>query len=329
MEHLLDTGGLELGAGDVAVVTGGLAEGLGTLVQGDRATGLTEEDDDGDTERDVGETLDTLNPAPAEGLVDETSVDGGTHGTQDSNVGEGGHGDSTVFRRVHVTEGTTDQDGTDTTEETQQGTADEDGSDVLAQREANEHDSEANVSTDVDDLTTDQLTEGGQEHGSEGTGEVEEEQTQLAQFFRDAKFLTHSRDTGAVGCCCETDEEGHEAEQRTQEGLLLAAPVEGVFGIAMAEIEDDNLSAIVVCCFGEGQGNIDVDLLQRAVFGEGLIIVDLLGVLPTDETSKLGFLLRGTCRSVLSMRRLVGLIFRIHLDLTKKKERKKECKGIK
>lgn len=88
VEHLLDTGGLELSAGDVAVVTGGLAEGLGTLVQGDRATGLTEEDDDGDTERDVGETLNTLNPAPAEGLVDETGVDGGTHGTQDSDIGE-------------------------------------------------------------------------------------------------------------------------------------------------------------------------------------------------------------------------------------------------
>lgn len=61
----------------------------------------------------------------------------------------------------------------------------------------------------------------------------------------------------------------------------------------MPEIKDDNLSAIVVCCFGESQGHVDVDLLQRTIFGEGLIIVDLLGVLPTDEASELGFLLRG------------------------------------
>lgn len=319
VEHFLDAGGLELGAGHVALVTGRFAEGLGTLAQSDTATGLTEEEDDDDGERDVGQTLNTFNPAPADGLVDESSVDGGSDSTQDSDVGERGHGDGTAVGLVHVTEGTTDQDGTDTSEETQQGTADDDSGNVLAQRETDEHESEADVSTNVDNLTTNQLTEGGQEHRSDGAGEVEGEQSQLAQLFRDTEFLTHSRDTGTVCCCCKTDEEGHETEQQTQESLLLAAPVERVFEIAGSEVEDNDLVVIVVGCFGEGQGHVNVDLLQSTVFGEGrLVIVNLLGIFPSDDTSNLSFLLRGgICRCVFCMGRqlrLLGLIFQIHLD---------------
>lgn len=228
MKHVLEAGGLKLRTGHVALVTGGLTEGLGALVHGNTATGLAEEENHDDSQRNVGQTLDTLDPAPADGLVDEASVDGGSDGTQNGDVGKRGHGDGTILGCVHVTERTTDQDGTNATKETEQGTADDDGGDVLAQRETNEHNSEADIATDVDNLPTGQLTEGRQEERCQSTGEVEGEQTQLTQFLRDTKLRTHARDTGVVCCCCQTNEEGHETEQQTKETLLLAAPVERV-----------------------------------------------------------------------------------------------------
>src|SRR5699024_592829 len=91
VQHMLNTGGFELRAGDETVVTGGFAKGLGALVQVHTATGLTEEEDDDEHQRNVGQALDTLDPAPADGLVDETGIDGGSDGSQNSDVGERGH----------------------------------------------------------------------------------------------------------------------------------------------------------------------------------------------------------------------------------------------
>ena len=321
VQHLLDTGGFELRTGDETLVTGSFAEGLGALVEVHTATGLTEEEDDDDHQRDVGQTLDTLDPAPADGLVDEAGVDGGSDGTQNGDVGERGHGDGPVLRRVHITESTTDENGTDTTEKTEQGTADDDGGNVLAQRETDEHESEADVSTDVDDLPTRQLTEGGQEHGSAGTGEVESEQTQLSKFLRDTKFRTHTRDTRAVRRCGKTNEESHETQQQTEETLLLATPVEGVVEVPGAEIEDDDLVVVVDGGLSEGQREIDVDLLQRASIRERrLVVMNLLGIFPSDNTTELNFfLLRGgMCRGILGMGwqlRLLGLFLRVHLEV--------------
>lgn len=320
MQHVLNTGGFELRTGDETVVTGGFAEGLGALVQVHTATGLTEEDDDDDRQRDIGQTLDTLDPAPADGLVDETGIDGGSNGSQDSDVGKRGHGDGPMLRRVHITESTTDENGADTTEKTEQGTADDDGGNVLAQRETDEHESEAEVSTDVDDLSARQFTEGGQEHGSAGTGEVEGEQTQLSKFLRDTKFRTHTRDTRAVRRCGKTNEEGHETQQQTEETLLLATPVEGVVQVSGAEIQDDDLVVVVNGGLGEGQREIDVDLLQRASIRErGLVVMNLLGIFASDEATELGlFLLRGgMCRGILGMGwqlGLLGLFLRVHLE---------------
>ena len=93
---------------------------------------------------------------------------------------------------VHVTEGTTDKDSTNATEQTEQGTADKDGSNVFAQGEANEHESEANVRTHVDDSSTSKLTEWSQEQGSQGTGEVEAEQSKLANLCGGSQILRHA-----------------------------------------------------------------------------------------------------------------------------------------
>lgn len=72
-----------------------------------------------DGQRHVGETLDALDPAPAERLVDEASVDGRADGAQDSDVGECRHGDGALVGRVHVAKGAADADGPDTAEESE------------------------------------------------------------------------------------------------------------------------------------------------------------------------------------------------------------------
>ena len=83
LEEDLDTRGGDVVAGDVALVVGGLADQLGTLVEGDTAASLGEEDDNRDEEGHVGNALNTLDPSPANGHVDETGVDGSTDRTED------------------------------------------------------------------------------------------------------------------------------------------------------------------------------------------------------------------------------------------------------
>lgn len=283
VKHGLEGGGFQVVLGHVAVITGVGAEGLGALAESDATTGFREEEEDDEAEGNVGETLDTLNPTPAQSLIDEAGVDGGTDGTEDGDEREGCNGDGAVLGAVHVTEGTTDKDGTDTTEQTEQGTADEDGADVLAQGETDEHNGEAEVGAGVDDTAASQLTEGGQEERSQGTGEVEEEETEFGNFGRGAQVGGHVADTGAVGCCGETDEEGHETEKAADESLVLWVPVEGVLLVSRDEVEDDVLVTVLDHALGDGDGEVEVNGLEGAIMGRAL--VDTLEVFPTGHAT--------------------------------------------
>lgn len=246
VQHVLDTGGLDLVGGAVALVTGLGTEELSTLGEGHGATGFAESEDNDNTQGDIGETLDTLDPAPAKGLVDESGVDGSADGSQDGNIRESGHGNGTVFRAVHVAESTADQDGADATEETEQGTADDDSGDVLTEGETDEHEREADVGTNVNDSAASQLTEGSQEERSQGTSEVESKETKLAELFRHTEFGSHAANTGAVGCRSETDEESHETEEQRDERLVARVPVEGVLRVFRREFDHNELVAIVL-----------------------------------------------------------------------------------
>ena len=94
--------------------------------------------EDSNQERDVGDTLDAFDPAPADGLVDEASVDGRGYGTEDSDETEHGHGTAALLSRVHVVESTTDENSTNTTKETEKETQTDDGVDIRGKREADE-----------------------------------------------------------------------------------------------------------------------------------------------------------------------------------------------
>lgn len=264
VEHVLDTGSLDIVVGDEAVVTGSLADLLRTLGKADTATGLGKAQSDDNTQGNVGKTLDTLEPAPAKSLVDETGVDGGTDCTENGDEREAGHGDGTVFRGIHIAEGTTDENGTDTTEQTEKRTTHKNRGDVLTESETDEHQAEADVGTDVDDTATSQLTEWSKEERGQCTSEVETEQTELTDFSGSVEFYNHLADTRAVCSCSETDEECHQTKLGCDKRLSAAAPVERVFLISFDKVEHDVLLAIVFLGFRGGQREVNVDFLQKA-----------------------------------------------------------------
>jgi hypothetical protein len=261
VQHLFDTRGLEVVVGNESLITGRLAESLCTLGEGNTSTGLDKEDSNDDHERDVSQTLNTLNPTPAKSLVNETSVDGCGNGTKDGNEGERGHRDSTVLGSVHITKGTADKNSTNATEETEKGTADKDSSNVLAQGETDEHESEANIGTDVDDSSTGKLTKWSQEERSKRTSEVEAEQSKLANLSRGSQVFCHACNSGTIGCCGETNEECHQTEKSTDESLVGSAPVEGVLLVCLDKLKDDELLSIVFGRPGHGERHVDVDFL--------------------------------------------------------------------
>ena len=307
VQHVFDPGGFEFRARDVAVVAGGLAQGLGPFVEHHAAPRLPEEDNDQDPQRDVGQALDALHPAPAEGLVDEARVDGSPHRAQNRNVRERRHGHRSLLGPVHIAKRAPDENRPDAAKQTQQGPAHHDRRDVLAQRQPDEHQREAHVSADVDDLAARQFAERRQEQRRQRTGEVEREQTQLAQLFRHAEFRTHARDPRAVRRGGQPDEQGHHAQHPAQESLLLAAPVERVLGVAGPEVQHGHLAAVVVGRVRQCQGHIDVHLLQRAMFRErrSLLVVVLLRVLASHYPAQLRALLlllrAGMCRGIFRM----------------------------
>lgn len=262
MKHFLDVGGFEIGRRGIADVAGFLAEELGAFAEGDAAAGFAQAEEADDCEGDVGEALDSFDPAPAQGLVDEAGVDGGADCSENGDVGEAGHGDGTFFRTVHVTKGTTDQDGANAAEETEQGTADNDRSDVLTQGETDKHQTEADVCTDIDDTATSKLAERSQEEGSQGTCEVEGKETQLPENSGYTEVFCHAVDTRTVGCCCETDEEGHETEEQRDKGLVTRVPVERVLLVTVDEVDEDTLLSIMDGSLCSGKGDIEVKGLE-------------------------------------------------------------------
>jgi hypothetical protein len=256
-------------------------------VEGNTTAGLGEEDNDRDEEGNVGNALDTLNPSPANGHVDETGVDGSTDRTEDGDPGEGSHGLATVLRLVHVVECTADENGTDATEQSKEETETDDGAHALGECETDEEDGEAEVSADVDDLAADHLTEGSEEEWRKSAGEVEGEETELTDERGRVQLLGHAVDTGAVGGCCQTDEEGHQVEESGDQHLVCGAPVEGVLLVAMSEEQDDVLLVILVDLLGQGKGNVDVvQLHQRSQVVIGSLVFHIfLQVFAADDAA--------------------------------------------
>lgn len=182
VQHVLDTRGFEIVVGDEALIPSGLANFLRTLGEADAATSLGQANKDDDTQGNVGQALDALEPAPAQSLVNETGVNGGTDSAQDSNEREAGHGNGTVLGGVHITEGSADKNSTDTTKQTEKGTADKNSSDIFTQGKTDEHETKTDIGTDIDDSTTSQFTEWSEEEGCQSTSEVEGKKTNLANF---------------------------------------------------------------------------------------------------------------------------------------------------
>lgn len=272
--------------GDVSVVPGFLAQGLGPLAYRYATTGFSQEESDYDDERDVGQTLDTFDPSPADILVDKAGIDGGANGAQDGDVGESRHGNGSLLGNEHVIEGTTDQDGTDTTKKTQQSTTDDDGGDVLTQRKTDEHDTEQNIPAGIDNPSAGQFAERSEEQRSHGAGLVEGEQTQLAEFVGDAEFSYHFAHPGVIGGCGETDEERHETEEHGDKPLVADVPVEGVFSVSGGVIEHDVVSVVMVNDFRPGQGHVDGDLLQRSPLDlSGFILLEVLQVFASGNAA--------------------------------------------
>lgn len=182
VQHVFDTGGFELAVCNESIVSSVLAKHLGPLAESDTTASLPKENNNHDTQGNIGKALNSLNPAPTKGLVDEAGVNGGGDGSENRDERERRHRNSTVSGCIHVSEGTTDQDGSDTAKKTEKTTADQDRGDIFAEREADEHQGETDVRSDIDNTTTCQLTEWRQEQRCEGTSEVETEKTQLTDF---------------------------------------------------------------------------------------------------------------------------------------------------
>jgi hypothetical protein len=290
LQHGLDVGRVDVLLGNVAVVTSGLTDLLSTLVQADTTTGLGKHDKDGDEQGNVGKTLDTFDPSPAEGLVDEAGVDGGGNGTEDGDETEHGHGSATLVGLVHVVKGSTDENSADAAKETEKKTQADDGVDVLCEGETDEKEREAQERRGVDDLASDHLAEGRKDHGCNGAGDVEGEKTELTLNDRGTKLFAHAVDTGAVGGCSETDEEGHEVQHRRDTTLVPWVPVERVLLVASGKGEDNVLLVIVVDHLGESERHVNVNLLDGTAFG-----IEFLGfrghVLATSDSPDLGLAL--------------------------------------
>lgn len=182
LQHGLEIGGVDVSLGHVALVTGSFAQLHGALVQRDTTARLREEEKDANEQRDVGNTLDTLDPAPANALVDESGINGRSNGAEDGDPREHGHGARALVRDVHVVKGAADENGADAAKDTEEQPQADDGTNGLAEGEADEEQVEAEESAGVDDFATDELAEGCEDHGCERAGEVEGEETHLAEL---------------------------------------------------------------------------------------------------------------------------------------------------
>lgn len=182
LQHGLEIGSVDVTLGHVALVTGSFAQLHGALVQRDTTARLREEEKDANEQRDVGNTLDTLNPAPANALVNEAGVDGRSNSAEDGDPREHGHGARALVRDVHVVKGATDENGADAAKDTEEQPQADNSTNGLTEGEADEEQVEAEESAGVDDFATDELAERCEDHGCERASEVEGEETHLAEL---------------------------------------------------------------------------------------------------------------------------------------------------
>lgn len=182
LQHGLEIGRVNITLGHVALITSSLAQLHRALVQRDATTRFGEEEKDANEQRDVGDALDTLDPAPANALVNEAGVDGRSNGTEDSDPREHGHGARALVRNVHVVKGTTDENGADAAKNTEEQPQADNGTDGLAEGEADEEQVEAEEGAGVDDFAADELAEWCEDHGCERASKVKGEETHLAEF---------------------------------------------------------------------------------------------------------------------------------------------------
>lgn len=182
LQHGLEVGRVDVALGHVALITGSFTQLHGALVQGDATTRLGEEEEDANQQRDVGDALDTLDPAPADALINEAGVDGRSNGTENGDPREHGHGARALVRDVHVVKGTTDKDGADAAKDTEEQPQADNGADGLAEGEADEEQVEAEEGAGVDDFAADELAEWCENHGCKRASKVKGEETHLAEF---------------------------------------------------------------------------------------------------------------------------------------------------
>lgn len=234
-------------------------------MQCDAATRLGEEEEDGDEQWDVSDALDALDPAPADGLVDEAGVDGRGDGAEDGHPREHGHGPGALVWHVHVVEGAADEDGADAAEDAEEQSQADDGADRLAKGKADEKQVKAEEGAGVNDLATDKLAEGCEDHGCERTSNVKSEEAHLTKFGRSVQVFYHTGDTGAVGGGGKTDEEGHEIEHGGDTSLLPFAPLVWIFLVACREGENNVFFLVVHDHFRQRERHVNaLDSLDGA-----------------------------------------------------------------
>ena len=126
----------------------------GTLAKNDRGVGLREEEAANDPE-DTGEDgHDTLNPAPANGLTDETTDNWTQNGAHERRGSKQCDGQSTLLGREHVGNDTTSVGKWRGTESTSEESENEESLDVFGTGGTSVESSQGTVGANVEDLTT-------------------------------------------------------------------------------------------------------------------------------------------------------------------------------
>lgn len=86
VQHLLDIFRFQVHGGSVSFVVRCDAKCFGSFVQCNSSSRLTKEDANNKQERDVCQSLNSLNPSPFDGEIDESRVNGSRHRPEDGNV---------------------------------------------------------------------------------------------------------------------------------------------------------------------------------------------------------------------------------------------------
>lgn len=286
LQHRLDIRRIDVALGYISLVAGSLAQSHSSLVELNPTSSLREEEEYADQEWNVGQALNTLDPTPPDGLVDEASVDGCSNCTEDGDPREQCHGPRTFVREVHVIEGTTNKDSSNTTEQTEQEPQSDNSSDILGERQANEEQGEAEKRAGVNNLPTDKLAERCQDHGRDGTGEVESEQAKLTDFLGRVQVLDHAADSRAVCCRGQTNEQSHQAKHGSHHALIPRTPVVGVLLVVGGILENNVLLVVVVDELGQSEWHINVNSFYCSTISVDLL-VGWVDVFSSNDASNL------------------------------------------